>query len=291
MKIIRTVKDMQQFRRAHRLKRIGFVPTMGYLHEGHTSLMMRAAEENELVVASIFVNPLQFGPDEDYEQYPRDEERDMSIAKQHGVDVLFLPNANEMYPQKMNIQMTIVDRVHVLCGRSRPGHFDGVLTVLTKLFNIIQPKCVYFGLKDAQQVSVVSALIQDLNFPLTLFGLPTIREHDGLAKSSRNVYLSNSEREEATCLYQSLLHGLELISKGHKDPHHITESVSQMITQHTHGTIDYVELLSFPQLKRVSTISETVILAVAVQFNRARLIDNIVFDPKGKLTQTFKHKN
>lgn len=291
MKIIRTIKDMQTFRHDHITKRIGFVPTMGYLHDGHTSLMTQAADDNDLVIASIFVNPLQFGPDEDYDQYPRDEKRDLNIAKKHGVDVLFLPNVKQMYPNNMAVQMTINDRVDVLCGRSRPGHFDGVLTVLTKLFNIIQPHQVYFGLKDAQQVAIVTALIQDLNFPMTLKGLPTVREQDGLAKSSRNVYLSPDEREEAVWLYRSLLHGIDLMSAGQKDAKIITQSVAQMITEHTKGTIDYVEILSFPQLKSMSRIDESAIIAVAVQYKQARLIDNVLLHPDGELIRMFEYKH
>src|SRR5690625_2644043 len=204
MKIIRTINEMKTQLNKVKDKSVGFVPTMGYLHEGHLSLVKEAREENDIVVMSIFVNPLQFGPNEDFERYPRDEERDARVAEEAGVDLLFIPDVEEMYPETMGIKMTIDKGTNVLCGRSRPGHFDGVITVLTKLFHLVQPTNAYFGLKDAQQFAVVNTLINELNFPITLVGLPTVREANGLAKSSRNVYLSSKEREEATSLYKSL---------------------------------------------------------------------------------------
>src|SRR5690625_3136158 len=206
MQVIKTPKKMQK----HMLniikqnKQVGFVPTMRYFHEGHTSLMDQAKEDNDLVVTSIFVNPLQFGPNEDFEKYPRDAERDLDLAKQHGVDILFIPTIKDMYPDEMSISMNINKRVNVLCGRSRPGHFNGVVVVLAKLFNIILPDKVYFGMKDAQQVAVVKSLIDDYNFPIDLMGMPTIRETSGLAKSSRNVYLNHAEKKEALWLYKAL---------------------------------------------------------------------------------------
>src|SRR5690625_201396 len=195
MEIIRSIQIMQKISRKHRYQNIGFVPTMGYLHEGHLSLVRQAKEENDILIMSIFVNPLQFGPNEDFDRYPRDEVRDIELAKKVGVDYLFLPDVDEMYPNELAIEMKIKDRVDVLCGASRPGHFDGVITVLTKLFHIVQPTHAYFGLKDAQQIAVVDTLINDLNFPITLIGVKTKREKDGLALSSRNVYLSDMERK------------------------------------------------------------------------------------------------
>ncbi|KGP73034.1 pantoate--beta-alanine ligase [Pontibacillus yanchengensis] len=283
MEIIKSIHDMQskmmQWKQSG--KSIGFVPTMGYLHEGHQQLMKKARQENDIVVTSIFVNPLQFGPDEDYERYPRDEVHDTDIAKKEQVDILFYPHVNEMYPKDQTIRMTVHQRVDVLCGKSRPGHFDGVVTILAKLFNIVYPDYVYLGLKDAQQVAVVDALIQDYNFPIKLRPIATVREQDGLAKSSRNVNLSDQERIEAPYIYQALLHGQKLMQAGEQDAEVIIKEVSHFIHTHTHGKIDYVDLLSYPELERVNHINEQVILAVAVYFKHARLIDNVVLDQQG----------
>jgi len=288
MKVIRTIKEMQQIRRDERLKTIGFVPTMGYLHEGHTSLMKKATAENDLVVASIFVNPLQFGPSEDFETYPRDEQRDQQIAKENGVDILFLPNVQEMYPDELKVNLSIKERANVLCGATRDGHFDGVITVLTKLFNIVQPEVAYFGLKDAQQVAVVAALINDVNFPIVLSAEPTIREADGLAKSSRNVYLSTDERAEAKHLYKALLHGLNIFINEQQDNDTLIQSVRKYLSKYTSGVIDYVDFLSYPELKPVTNKSERMILAIAVKYKQARLIDNVIFNRSGDIIETIK---
>lgn len=280
MKIIRSVQTMMK-EVANVNKKIGFVPTMGFLHEGHLSLVKEAKQENDIVVMSIFVNPLQFGPNEDFEQYPRDEQQDAEVAEQHGVDILFLPTVDDMYPKEMGIKMTINQGTDVLCGRSRPGHFDGVITVLTKLFHIVQPNNAYFGLKDAQQFAVVNTLVTQLDFPVQLVGLPTVREGDGLAKSSRNVYLSEIERKEATSLYSGLKLGQKLIVDGIKNPATIITEVKKFISNNTSGKIDYIELLSFPNLKSITTINQQVILAVAVKFSNARLIDNIILNEEG----------
>ncbi len=284
MKIIRSTAEMQEkMIEMSKFESIGFVATMGYFHEGHLALMKQAAEDNDVVVTSIFVNPLQFGPNEDFDQYPRDEEQDIRLAEQAGVDILFVPGVQDMYPAKMNITLSVEERANVLCGRSRPGHFEGVITVLTKLFNIIRPNKTYFGLKDAQQVAVVDALINDLNFPIRLIALPTIREHDGLAKSSRNVNLANEERSQAVWLKKALDFGRELVVDGEKNPAIIVKEVIDVINRETSGIVDYVEMLSYPELQSVSIVKNNVILAVAVQFKRARLIDNIIFDGSGKL--------
>ncbi len=280
MKIIRSVQTMMK-EVANVNKKIGFVPTMGFLHDGHLSLVKEAKQENDIVVMSIFVNPLQFGPNEDFEQYPRDEQQDAKVAEQHGVDILFLPTVDDMYPNEMGIKMTINQGTDVLCGRSRPGHFDGVITVLTKLFHIVQPNNAYFGLKDAQQFAVVNTLVTQLDFPVQLVGLPTVREEDGLAKSSRNVYLSEIERKEATSLYSGLKLGQKLIVDGIKNPATIITEVKKFISNNTSGKIDYIELLSFPKLKSITTINQQVILAVAVKFSNARLIDNIILNEEG----------
>ncbi|MBP2077166.1 pantoate--beta-alanine ligase [Oceanobacillus polygoni] len=282
MEVIRTIQEMKQLCKKYKEKQLGFVATMGFLHDGHLSLMREAKQENDIVVSSIFVNPLQFGPNDDYETYPRDEDRDTLLAEQAGVDILFIPTPTEMYPNPMMIQMGIEKRTDVLCGRSRPGHFNGVLTVLTKLFHIISPDKVYFGLKDAQQVAVVDALIADLNFPTELVGMPTVREADGLAKSSRNVNLKESERKEALWIYKSLQKGYQLIQNGEKDPKKVIDEVIKTLESNVSGKIDYVELLSYPSLEKVSTINQPVILATAVYYEQARLIDNLLLNENGE---------
>ncbi|BDG36528.1 pantoate--beta-alanine ligase [Parageobacillus sp. VR-IP] len=280
MMVITKIKDMQtamqQYRREG--KTIGFVPTMGYLHEGHVALIKKAREENDIVALSVFVNPLQFGPNEDFERYPRDLERDQRIAKEHGVDVFFSPDVKEMYPHPLSVQVVVKERVDVLCGKSRPGHFDGVATVLTKLFHIVMPDRAYFGLKDAQQVAVVDGLIRDFHFPIQLVAVPTVREEDGLAKSSRNVYLSPEERKEAPALYKALLQAKAAVENGERNAEAVCALVKQYIQTHTHGEIDYAEIYSYPDLKPLETLAGKVIIAVAVRFANARLIDNIILD-------------
>ncbi|GAB2574719.1 pantoate--beta-alanine ligase [Gracilibacillus alcaliphilus] len=285
MQVIKKVSEMNQIASQCKAagKKIGFVPTMGYLHQGHTTLIDRARQEADIVITSIFVNPLQFGPNEDFERYPRDEVRDQELAKQHQVDYLFMPTVEEMYPTDPNISLHVEKRTDALCGKSRPGHFDGVVTVLTKLFHITCADVTYFGLKDAQQVAVVHALITDFNFPTEIIAVPTVREADGLAKSSRNVYLNEQERKEAKYIYQALQTARQLIVDDQKNPDMIVENVKRDIEQQIHGgRVDYVELLSYPYLTPVSSIEGNVIIAVAVQFSKARLIDNIIIDEHGQ---------
>src|SRR5690625_159150 len=281
MKIIRTINEMTDKVKEHSDETNDYVATMGFLHEGHLSLVRKAKEENDLVVMSIFVNPLQFGPSEDFEEYPRNEEQDTDIAEKAGIDVLFMPTVKEMYPEELAIKMTIEKGTDVLCGRPRPGHFDGVGTVLTKLFHIIEPNYAYFGLKDAQQFAIVHNLVRQLNFPLQVVGLPTVREADGLAKSSRNVNLSDRERAEAKQLYKSLQYAQKLLVDGIENPDIIKTEVQKMLQKETNGIIDYIEILSFPNLGQVATIKEQIIIAVAVQFEQARLIDNILLQADG----------
>jgi len=220
MKVVTAFKDM----RAEILKQkglgktIGFVPTMGFLHEGHLTLISQARQENDIVVLSIFVNPLQFGPNEDFSTYPRDFNRDCSLAEAEKVDYIFYPSVEEMYPHVPSVKVVVQERTDVLCGKSRPGHFDGVATVLTKLFTIIMPTRAYFGKKDAQQVAVVDGLISDFNFPIELIAVDIIREADGLAKSSRNVNLLPEERQQATVLYRSLQTAKKAIDHGEQNP-------------------------------------------------------------------------
>ncbi|WP_102345802.1 pantoate--beta-alanine ligase [Bacillus sp. Marseille-P3661] len=279
MKIIRSIKEMQQLSKEYRTsgKSIGYVPTMGYLHEGHLKLVREARAANDIVAMSIFVNPLQFGPNEDFDRYPRDFERDERLANNAGVDVIFYPDVEEMYPKSMSIGVNVTDRVDVLCGKSREGHFNGVATVLMKLFNIISPDKAYFGMKDAQQVAVVDNIIQEFNFPIDLIPVETVREVDGLAKSSRNVYLSDQERLEASQLYASLRDAYQQIKQGETSSERIVNSIKEHIKQTTSGEVDYVEIYSYPDLTPMTKLKGKIIIALAVKFTKARLIDNLTF--------------
>lgn len=277
---ITTKQEMQQLAKQHKTdgNSIGFVPTMGYLHVGHLKLVKEAKKNNDIIIMSIFVNPLQFGPGEDYEAYPRDPERDKQLAEEAGVDILFMPSPGNMYQNEKSIRMTVLRRTDTLCGVNRPGHFDGVVTVLSKLFNIIMPDRAYFGLKDAQQFAVVSGLVEDLDFPLELIPVETVREASGLAVSSRNVYLNEKERIQASALYKSLQKAKELINSGIQDIEAIICEVKDYMKANMEGDIDYVELLSFPELEQITVLKGKVIIAVAVKFSKARLIDNIIID-------------
>ena len=262
-------------------KSIGFVPTMGYLHEGHMSLVEQARNENDFVVMSIFVNPAQFGPNEDLDRYPRDLERDTKMAVEAGVDLLFFPQVNEIYPQDGGISIRAGAQADVLCGASRPGHFDGVLKVVTKLFHLVEPTKVYFGQKDAQQLAIIETLVRDYNFPLEVKRVPTVREEDGLAKSSRNVFLSEKERAEAPIIQQAIQLGMEDY-KINQDAEKAKQITIRHIENGTSGKIDYVELLNYPDLTQNLTDNTSVILAVAVFFEKARLIDNLIMNNRGE---------
>jgi pantoate--beta-alanine ligase len=278
MKVITTIKEMQTeiVLQKEQGRTVGFVPTMGYLHEGHLTLLNKARHENDFLVLSIFVNPLQFGPKEDFSTYPRDFERDRALAESEKVDILFFPSVEEMYPTQPSVKVTVRDRTDVLCGKSRPGHFDGVATVITKLFNIIMPTRAYFGIKDAQQVAVIEGLISDFNYPVELIAVDIVREKDGLAKSSRNVNLLPQERQEATALYQSLQAAEAAISEGERMPAKLTSLITDIITNESNGIIDYVEIYTYPQLKPMEKLEGTIIIALAVKFTKVRLIDNLI---------------
>lgn len=280
MEVIHHIEDLQKRIQAIKQSKdtIGFVPTMGFLHEGHLRLVEQAKANNSFVIMSIFVNPLQFGEGEDFNRYPRDEQHDIQLAKHAGVDLLFIPTVDTMYKKDPTFQIKVVDRVHVLCGKSRPGHFDGVATVLIKLFNLTLPNRVYFGLKDAQQVAVVSSLIEDFNFPIELVAVETKREQDGLAKSSRNVYLDEKERQQAVHLYKSLTYAKSMIVDGERDTQTIIRMMEEYIKKNTSGTIDYIEILTYPDLKEIKEIQGTIIIALAIKFKQARLIDNLIID-------------
>nr|WP_253944728.1 pantoate--beta-alanine ligase [Paenibacillus sp. NEAU-GSW1] len=266
---------------------VGFVPTMGFLHEGHASLMRQSAEENGLSVLSIFVNPLQFGPNEDFERYPRNEERDLAIAEQNGIDIVFIPSVEVMYPTKP-LTKVLVDQVTArLCGASRPGHFDGVGTVVSKLFHLVQPDRAYFGMKDAQQVAVIQQMTDDLNFPVSIIPCPIVREPDGLALSSRNVYLSAEQRSQAVVLSQSLKQAEKWVKETDITAAELVARVKAMIGEAQLADIDYVEWLQYPSLQAtepeapINTASECYILALAVKFGSTRLIDNHLFGTFG----------
>ncbi|MEH7482010.1 pantoate--beta-alanine ligase [Neobacillus drentensis] len=278
MKVITTIMEMQSIINKHKLqeKSIGFVPTMGFLHEGHLTLLNKARQDNDIVVLSIFVNPLQFGPKEDYAEYPRDFDRDRALAESEMVDFLFHPSVEEMYPNEPSVKVNVRDRTDVLCGKSRPGHFDGVATVITKLFNIIMPTRAYFGKKDAQQVAVLEGLVSDFNIPVELIAVDIVRENDGLAKSSRNANLLPKERQEAPVLYHSLQAAVAAINEGERSPAKLISMISEMITNESTGTIDYVQIYSYPQLKQLEKLEGTIIIALAVKFTKVRLIDNYI---------------
>lgn len=278
MKIIRTINELKE--QVKQLKEenkvIGFVPTMGYLHEGHLQLVKKSKSDTDVTIVSIFVNPLQFGPNEDFDTYPRDLNRDQALLEEQKVDFLFYPSVEEMYPHALTSTVVVHERTNVLCGKSRPGHFDGVATVLTKLFHLVQPNLVFMGSKDAQQVAVVMGLVEDLNFNTTIVPVPTVREEDGLAKSSRNIFLNESERKEAIHLNQSLLLGKRLFSES-KNIEEIKSQVISYLNEHTTGVLDYLEVLSYPELKPVEDFSKPIIIALAMKYSKARLIDNIIF--------------
>lgn len=278
MKTIRSIKDMhavsEGLRRAGR--RIGFVPTMGYLHEGHISLMRRAREECDIVVVSVFVNPTQFGPGEDFDRYPRDEAGDTMKCEQAGVDILFMPGAEEMYPQRSSAFVIVEGLSDILEGAVRPGHFKGVATVVTKLFNIVRPHRAYFGQKDFQQCVVIKRMAADLNMDVEISVLPTVREPDGLAMSSRNVYLAPHERTAALSLYRALSTGEKLIRSGERDLKKVKDEMKGIILREKDTLIDYVEIADPETLQPLSRASDKMVLLVAVRIGRTRLIDNIL---------------
>ena len=256
-------------------KTIGFVPTMGYLHEGHMSLIKAAREAADFVVVSIFVNPIQFAPNEDLAVYPRDFERDCRLIEAEGGDLVFHPEPSEMYPADFVTQVKVDRLGEHLCGQSRPHHFAGVTTVVNKLFNLVRPQFAFFGEKDAQQLYIVRQMVKDLCLPVTVVGCPIVREEDGLAKSSRNVYLSAKERAEAVVLRQSLLVAKKEIDAGERDAKKIMDAMRAMVEK-TSGRVDYIEVVSLPVMEPVAQIAGENLIAMAVRFGQTRLIDNIM---------------
>lgn len=284
MKLVKTVAELREEIAAAKLagKTIGLVPTMGALHEGHASLIKAANMENDFVVVSVFVNPTQFGPNEDLEAYPRTLDADCKLAESMGADIVFAPSAKEMYPSEDMTWVEVTGNVtKVLCGRSRPIHFRGVTTVVSKLFNLAQPDRAYFGQKDAQQVEVLKRMVKDLFFNLQLRIMPIVREADGLAKSSRNTYLSASEHEAALVLSRSLKKAQERFTAGEKDAAVLTEAVRAEIAAEPMSDIDYVEIYRLPELQPVDgPLTGSNLLAVAVKFGTTRLIDNVILEEK-----------
>ncbi|GFN30685.1 pantoate--beta-alanine ligase [Paenibacillus xylaniclasticus] len=288
MIICRTKQQLRHALREERTKQpaisTGLVPTMGYLHEGHASLIRQSARDNDLTVLSIFVNPLQFGPNEDFERYPRDEQRDLELAEKNGVDIVFMPSVEEMYPVKPLTRLTVDVVTERLCGASRPGHFDGVGIVVSKLFHLVQPQRAYFGLKDAQQVAVIQRMTDDLDIPVEIVPCPIVREPDGLALSSRNVYLSAEERLQALVLSQTLAEASELIKRDDMTVDALLEQLRARIQRSPLADIDYIELLAYPDLTPldgaaiVKKLSGKLLLALAVRFGRTRLIDNRIIE-------------
>ncbi len=281
MKLVETVNEMKEISKRHLAegKTIGFVPTMGYLHKGHLSLVEQARKENDIVVVSIFVNPIQFGPNEDFDRYPRDLQRDLTLLEPYNVDYVFYPSVQEMYPTEFSVYVDETKLSKYLCGASRPGHFRGVCTVVNKLFNIVRPTRAYFGQKDAQQFRILRRMVENLNMDVEMVEMPIVREEDGLAMSSRNVYLKPEERVEATRLYRSLKRAQELIKSGERDVLKIKDEIRKVL-DHPFLRIDYVEIVSESNLEPVENLKDfegkKIIIALAVFVGKARLIDNTI---------------
>ena len=278
--IVKTIEEVRAQVKAWRAEglTVGLVPTMGYLHEGHQSLIARSVAENDRTVVSDFVNPIQFGPTEDLATYPRDIERDAALCESTGANLIFHPEADEMYAPDF---CTYVDMDHLtkgLCGKTRPIHFRGVCTVVSKLFHIVQPDRAYFGQKDAQQLAVIRRMVRDLNMPLTIVGCPIIREEDGLAKSSRNTYLSAEERKAALCLSRGLNKGKAAVEAGETDAEKIKAIITAEIEAEPLSRIDYVESVDWNNLEPVSSTEGSILAAVAVYIGKTRLIDNFIIE-------------
>lgn len=279
MKIIKNIKELKYI--INEWKRegntIGFVPTMGYLHEGHESLIKKSVEENNKTIVSIFVNPIQFGPNEDLEKYPRDLEKDSILCEKNNVDIIFNPEVNEMYSNNFSTYVDINGLSDGLCGKSRPSHFRGVCTVVTKLLNIVAPNKAYFGEKDAQQLAIIKRIVSDLNIDTEIIGCPIIRESDGLAKSSRNTYLSKEEREAAIILSKSLNEAKKRLELGERNAKIIKGIIENEIIKEKLAKIDYVEVVDLLNLKEIDSIENDTLIAIAVFVGKTRLIDNFTF--------------
>jgi pantoate--beta-alanine ligase len=280
MKIVSTVDEVREQVRQWRAEgyRVGLVPTMGYLHEGHKSLIDKAVEQNDKVVVSVFVNPIQFGPTEDLATYPRDLERDAALCEGAGASLIFHPEPENMYFDDFCTFIDMDGLTKGLCGKTRPTHFRGVCTVVGKLFNIVQPDRAYFGEKDAQQLAVIRRMVRDLNFNLEIVGCPIVREEDGLAKSSRNTYLSPEERKAAVILHKGLVKGEEMVRSGEKNVSAVVQAITEIIESEPLAKIDYVEVVDFDNIEPIDVIQGSVLTAVAVYIGKTRLIDNFIVE-------------
>ncbi|MFV5938099.1 pantoate--beta-alanine ligase [Mammaliicoccus sciuri] len=276
--VVERIKDMNsnlsQFKSQG--KTIGLVPTMGALHDGHLKMMKQSIEENDVTAVSIFVNPLQFGPNEDFDDYPRPFESDLEKLKQIGVDYVFHPTVEEMYPGELEMTITVGRLAQVLEGKKRPGHFDGVVTVVNKLFNIIQPTRAYFGKKDAQQLAIIEKMVEDFNHSVQIVPIDIVREADGLAKSSRNIYLTDEERKEAVHLSKSLALAKKKYDEGERNSDVLIQAITQYLESNVSGDIVEVAIYSYPELEEQHTIEGQIFISLAVKFSQARLIDNII---------------
>lgn len=279
MKIAGTVAEVREQVKQWRKEglTVGLVPTMGFLHEGHKSLIDRAVKENDRVVVSVFVNPTQFGPNEDFESYPRDMDKDSALCEAAGASLIFHPEPSEMYLDGYSTFVDMSTLTGGLCGKTRPIHFRGVCTVVSKLFNIVTPDRAYFGQKDAQQLAVIRHMVRDLNFVIEIVGCPIIREEDGLAKSSRNTYLNAEERAAATILSKALKEGKAALESGERDAAKVKQIVADKINSEKLSKIDYVEIVDWNNLEPVEKVMDDVLCAVAVYIGKTRLIDNFIF--------------
>lgn len=282
METINTIEETRNIIKAWKKSglTVGLVPTMGFLHEGHESLIKKAAAENDKVVVSIFVNPIQFGPNEDLEAYPRDLEKDKATCLNAGADLIFNPSPDEMYFDNAVTSVTVGELTEGLCGSKRPIHFQGVCTVVSKLFNIMTPDKAYFGEKDAQQLAVIKRMVRDLNFDIDIVGCPIVREEDGLAKSSRNTYLSKDERKAAVILNESLNLAKEALKNGELYASKLANIISKKIASEPLAKIDYIEIVDSTDLKPVCTMTSSLLVAIAVYIGKTRLIDNFTWNTK-----------
>ena len=285
MRIINTAEEMQQAALSLKRegRRIAFVPTMGFLHEGHASLLREGRTRGDMLVLSIFVNPIQFGPNEDLDRYPRNLDGDCAIARECGVDIVFIPSAADMYPPGFQTAIRVPELALPLCGASRPGHFDGVATVVTKLFNIVQPDVALFGKKDFQQLAIIRRMTIDLSLPVEIVGMPIVREKDGLAMSSRNAYLSADERRSALCLSRAIRKVRELYADGEHNAETLLTEARELIVAEPAAVIDYLELRDAATLESVTNASHTTLLALAVKIGKTRLIDNTLLGDEAKV--------
>ena len=278
MKIVKTVDEVRAQVKEWRKEglSVGLVPTMGYLHEGHQSLIKKSVEQNDRTVVSVFVNPMQFGPTEDLESYPRDLEADARLVESTGGDLIFNPEPEEMYKDGFCSFVNMTGLPDALCGLTRLVHFKGVCTVVNKLFNIVKPDRAYFGEKDAQQLAIIMRMVKDLNMDIEIVGCPIIREADGLAKSSRNIYLTPEERKAAVILSKSVALGKKMVAEGEKDAKKIVTAMKELINSEPLATIDYVEMVDMDTMKAIDEVKGHVLCAMAVKFGKARLIDNFI---------------